>query len=125
MLLSFHQLWILYPGLFSFTVFSIASVHGNSPQALCGRDTYGSPQLEDCHILLESFANHQDNEVTVFDEEELRSDAKGSWPGVVEIIGVAHLERVVQVPRFFSRSKPTFDTASPNYGQSCESRDSG
>ncbi len=69
----------------------------------CGRQTYGLPDLVDCHPLLESFANHQDNILRVFDEE-LRVDQKGSWPGLIGIVGAAHLDRVVQVPRYYTLS---------------------
>lgn len=68
----------------------------------CGRQTYGSPDIVDCHPLLESFANYKDNVLRVFDEEQMRADEKGSWPGVIGTVGAAHLDRVVQVPRYYS-----------------------
>ena len=68
----------------------------------CGRQTYGLPNIVDCHPLLESFANYKDNVQLVFDEEQMRVDEKGSWPGVIGTVGAAHLDRVVQVPRYYS-----------------------
>ena len=68
----------------------------------CGRQTYGLPNVVDCHPLLESFANYKDNAQVIFDEEQMRVDRKGSWPGVVGIVEAAHLDRVVQVPRYYS-----------------------
>ncbi len=70
----------------------------------CGRQTYGTPNIVDCHPLLESFANHQDNVHRVFDEEQMRVDEKGSWPGVIDIVGAAHLSWIVQVPRYYTLS---------------------
>ena len=83
----------------------------NAEDYFCGRQTYGLPDLVDCHVLLESFANHQDNVQRVFDEEQMRADPKGSWPGLIGIVGAAHLDRVVQVPRYYSLSmydRPTY-----------------
>ena len=70
----------------------------------CGRQTYGLPDILDCHPLLESFANYKDNVQRVFDEEEMRADQTGSWPGLVGIVGAAHLDRVIQVPRYYTFS---------------------
>ena len=70
----------------------------------CGRQTYGSPDLLDCHPLLESFATYNDNLQRVFDEEEMRVNKAGSWPGVLGIVGAALLDRVIQVPRYYTMS---------------------
>ena len=80
------------------------SSQDNAEEYHCGRQTYGSPNIVDCHPLLESFANHQDNVHRVFDEEQMRVDEKGSWPGVIGIVGTAHLSWIVQVPRFYTLS---------------------
>ena len=77
----------------------------NQMLAECGHQTYGSPQLEDCHSLLESFANHLDTKIRVFDEEQQRTTEDGSWPGLLDITGAAHLDDAVQLPRYFSLSK--------------------
>lgn len=79
----------------------------NAEDYYCGRQTYGVPNIADCHPLLESFANYQDNVHRVFDEEQMRVDDKGSWPGVIGIVGAAHLSWVVQVPRYYTLS--TYD----------------
>ena len=81
--------------------------HDNAQDFYCGRQTYGLPDITDCHPLLESFANYKDNILRVFDEEQMRADQKGSWPGVVGIVGQAHLDKAVQVPRYYSLS--TYD----------------
>ena len=70
----------------------------------CGQQSYGSPNIVDCHPLLESFANHQDNVQRVFDEEQMRADGKGSWPGLIGIVGADHLNQAVQVPRYYTLS---------------------
>lgn len=76
----------------------------NAEEYYCGQNNYGSPNIVDCHPLLESFAIHQDNVQRVFDEEQMRVDDKGSWPGVIGIVGAAHLSWVVQVPRYYTLS---------------------
>ena len=83
------------------------SSHDNDERCYCGEQIYGLPDIADCHPLLESFANYQDNVHRVFDEEQLRVDADGSWPGVIGIVGASHLVWVVQVPRYFTLS--TYD----------------
>lgn len=80
------------------------SSQDNGEDYYCGRETYGSPNIVDCHPLLESFANYQDNVQRVFDEEQMRVDQKGSWPGVIGIVGSTHLNWVVQVPRYYTSS---------------------
>lgn len=80
----------------------------NAEDYYCGRQTYGSPNIVDCHQLLESFANFQDNVQRVFDEEQMRADEKGSWPGVIGIVGAAHLNRIVQVPRYYTLNSCNF-----------------
>ena len=70
----------------------------------CGRQVYGLPNIVDCHLLLESFAIHEDNVLRAFDEEQLRVDQQGSWPGAVDAVGASHVRRVVQVPRYYSLS---------------------
>lgn len=92
---------------FSFFLVSLASpvsvsAQDNNGDYFCGRQTYGSPNIVDCHPLLESFANYQDNTLRVFDEEQMRVDEKGSWPGVIGIVGASHLNRMVQVPRYYT-----------------------
>lgn len=76
----------------------------NVEEYYCGQDNYGSPNIVDCHPLLESFAVHQDNVNRVFDEEQMRADDKGTWPGVIGIVGATHLSWVVQVPRYYTLS---------------------
>ena len=97
-------LWVL--ALVPFSCASPVSVELQDTAAdyYCGRQTYGLPDIVDCHPLLESLAYYKDNSLRVFDEEQLRVDQQGSWPGVIGTVGAAHLDRVVQVPRFYSLS---------------------
>ena len=97
--------------VWGFLLLSIALASPVSPifqddagEYYCGRETYGSPNIVDCHPLLESFANYQDNVLRVFDEEQMRVDGQGSWPGLIGTVGAAHLNGVVQVPRFYTLS---------------------
>lgn len=77
-------------------------------QYYCGRGTYGSPRIKDCKPLLESFAQFNDYGIRVFDEEQLRADTKGSWPGCAHKIGSAQLARAVQIPRFYTQNSCNF-----------------
>ena len=77
----------------------------NAMEIECGRETYGSPLIRDCQILLESFANHRDSSLRVFDEEQLRVQKDGSWPGVGGIVDVSRLDGMVQIPRYFTLSQ--------------------
>ncbi len=70
----------------------------------CGRSTYGWPKVEDCHTLLESFADYRDNGLRFFDEEQIRVDAGGSWPGVGDIVGFSRVVPVIQLPRYYTLS---------------------
>lgn len=70
----------------------------------CGWETYGSPRIQDCRPLLESFANYQDNSIRFFDEEQLRADKSGSWPGATSILGPMQLSQAIQVPRYYTLS---------------------
>lgn len=70
--------------------------------AECGRDLYGSPKLEDCYTLLEKFADARDNGLRFFDEEQTRSDARGSWPGIGEVVGSSRVVPIVQLPRYYT-----------------------
>jgi len=68
----------------------------------CGRSTYGSPSVEECRVLQTSFANHEDTGIRVFDEEQQRISKDGSWPGMEDIVGAAHLDLVVQLPKVYT-----------------------
>ena len=100
---------LCFAWVFALITVSLASPVSVDPQNAdweyyCGRLTYGVPNIVDCHPLLESFADYRDNSQRVFDEEEMRLDNKGSWPGVVGLVGAAHLDRVIQVPRYYTLS---------------------
>ena len=67
---------------------------------VCNINPYGAPEFEDCAHLLAIFTNSQDVTLRIFDEEQLRADRDGSWPGIVNPFS----EGVVQVPRFWTKS---------------------
>ena len=90
---------------FYITPFFFLGIKLQAMQTECGQDTYGSPSLIDCRLLLESFANYIDVEIRVFDEEQLRRDKSGSWPGIVDVVGLDHVDSIVQLPRFYTLSK--------------------
>ena len=80
----------------------VASSH--SPPT-CNTEPYGTPDSYDCFNLLLGFANGHDAQLRVFDEEQLRADESGAWPGIVNPFKTS----VVQVPRFWSRSMLALD----------------
>ena len=81
-----------------------ALVQQDKFQIDCGRGTYGWPKLEHCHTLLENFADHQDNGLRFFDEEQIRVDPRGSWPGISAIVGLSRVIPVIQLPRYYTLS---------------------
>lgn len=95
---------ILYPTFFTSVIAATVMIPRDSFQANCGRDTYGLPKLEDCHKLLETFADHRDNGLRFFDEEQMRVDAGGSWPGINEVVGSSRIIPIIQLPRYYTLS---------------------
>lgn len=97
---------LIAPICCAFSFSSVVSVTAILSQvkydAECGRDLYGSPKLEDCHTLLEQFADARDNGLRFFDEEQTRSDTTGSWPGIGEIVGSSRVVPIVQLPRYYT-----------------------
>lgn len=85
-------------------------------QTECGIGSYGWPKVEDCHTLLETFANFQDNGLRYFDEEQIRVDARGSWPGVDAIFGPSRTVPVTQIPRYYTLSMSFIEHLSPADG---------
>ena len=78
------------------------TVHSNPyDKPVCNIYPYGAPDFNDCAYLLERFTNSQDTQLRIFDEEQLRADQDGAWPGIVN----PFRERVVQIPRFWSKSR--------------------
>ena len=109
MKLAVLQVWSLYLIIYQVTIrLPIVRAADVFIESYCGRDIYGSPRTEDCKSLLNTFADIQDNGVHVFDEEELRTDGRGSWPGVpAQVVGQENVQKAVQIPRFLSLSKWT------------------
>ena len=106
MLIYFNLFWICIGISHLFVLHSVAAQDSNQIfQYFCGYQTYGSPRIEDCHPLLESFAPFDDTGIRVFDEEQMRADHKGSWPGCSGTVGPVQLARAVQMPRFYTSSK--------------------
>ena len=104
-MLNIFHVWGLLTITILVNALSIGSVENAFLESYCGRDTYGSPRVEHCQAVLSSFADSQDNNIRVFDEEELRTDAKGSWPGVpMQLVDLTSLNEVIQIPRYLSFS---------------------
>ncbi|KAL2037253.1 hypothetical protein N7G274_009942 [Stereocaulon virgatum] len=82
--------------------------HRYEAEYYCGWETYGTPDIRDCRPLLDSFANYQDNSIRFFDEEQLRADKSGSWPGATSILGPVQLAQAVQVPRYYTQNTCNF-----------------
>lgn len=66
----------------------------------CNTNPYGRLDGYDCSNLLQEFADAADDQLRIFDEEQLRADNSGSWPGIRNPFRTS----VVQIPRFWSRS---------------------
>ena len=66
----------------------------------CNTNPYGWLDGYDCFSLLQEFTDAADDQLRVFDEEQLRADNSGSWPGIRNPFRTS----VVQVPRLWSRS---------------------
>ena len=62
---------------------------------------YGNPRSSDCEQLLYSFANYKDNQGRLFDEEQLRTAGRPSFPGVP----IAYSSHVFQLPAYWSLSQ--------------------
>lgn len=88
-LLALVHLFI--PGLLAVTSYSPAT---------CNISPYGEPDSYDCHLLAQAFADGQDDRLRVFDEEQLRGDDYGNWPGIRNPFQTG----AVQIPRLWSRS---------------------
>lgn len=73
---------------------------------VCSKEEYGSPDMPQCSELLDLFARADDHESIVFDEEELRSDVNGNWPGVMPH-QYAPRQKIVHMAKVYSWS-PSF-----------------
>ena len=91
-------LWLI----FHLVVFLFSLVATGVPyQTICNKKPYGMPNPGDCLTLTRSFVNKQDDELRIFDEEQLAVTRGNSWPGIVN----PFKSRVVQVPRYWSKRK--------------------
>lgn len=104
MVLTMLSRWTIYTFFILSLGFVIVNTQQNAMLVECGRSSYGTPLIEDCHPLLESFADHMDTGIRVFDEEQMRADHKGSWPGAIGTVGQTHIDRIVQIPRYYTSS---------------------
>ena len=103
---NYHNMRASCSKFFTISLFSgLCILPAIAVEIYCGKSEYGLPALEDCTSLLDDFANSQDTSVRVFDEEQLRADAEGSWPGLQCIFGTAMIRQAVQIPRVFTRSE--------------------
>lgn len=104
MILTSYLLRTLLAIIFTSSSAATAIAQRDRFQADCGRNTYGWPKVEDCHTLLENFADYRDNGLRFFDEEQIRVDAGGSWPGVGNIVGFSRVIPIIQLPRYYTLS---------------------
>lgn len=72
-------------------------------ECLCGTTLYGAPDIEDCKDLLSEFADPDDKTIRVFNDEQLKADSSGSWPGLERYVKSSHTGKAVQLPRTYSR----------------------
>lgn len=91
-----------------------SAAQGQDRECLCGTHLYGSPDISDCNDVLDEFANSKDNVIRVFDEEPLRPDAKGSWQGLIDIVGEKNTAQAIQLPRTYSRGASSFTPGGTN-----------
>lgn len=66
--------------------------------AICNEKPYGVLHIQQCLTLYRTFANRQDNQLRIFDEEQLQEVEGRSWPGIINPFKT----RVVQVPRLWT-----------------------
>lgn len=83
-------------GLLYLVLTALTSCH-ETP--ICNNNPYGQPRFRDCSYLLNRFADSHDGQLRIFDEEQLRSNVDGSWPGIRNPFPA----KVVQIPKFWSR----------------------
>lgn len=69
-----------------------------STQTICNATPYGQLRKHQCLTLCRDFADSSDNQLRIFDEEQLREGEGRSWPGIVNPFRT----KVVQVPRFWT-----------------------
>ena len=92
-----------------FHIFLLLSTLAPSVTALqygCVKEVFGSPNPADCSQLLDSLADSTDDAPRLFDEEQLRIDARWNFPGVKNQFAT----EVVQIPAFWSLSKCKFSS---------------
>ena len=87
--------------IFSILIFSLLCFRTvASHAARCDVSTYGKPEKSDCRNLFDKFTSPQDLQARFFDEEQLRADSDGAWPGVANVFQ----HPIVQLPKFFAMS---------------------
>jgi len=69
-----------------------------STRTICNATPYGQLHMHQCLTLWRTFADGSDNQLRIFDEEQLREVEGRSWPGIVNPFGTQE----VQVPRFWT-----------------------
>lgn len=77
--------------------------HSFAARVSCIKEYYGTPRASDCDELLGIFANANDDQPRLFDDEQLRTPGGFSFPGVKNTFP----SQVVQVPAYWSLSQYT------------------
>ena len=67
-------------------------------RTICSATLYGQLHMHQCLTLFGTFADRSDNQLRIFDEEQLREVEGRSWPGIINPFRT----QVVQVPRFWT-----------------------
>ncbi|KAL9103517.1 MAG: hypothetical protein Q9163_001435 [Psora crenata] len=83
-------------------------IDGTVARTFCDTSYYGLPSIGDCVGLLNDFVNKVDQATRVYDEEQLRTNDRGSWPGLHGIVTRDMIPQAVQIPRLFTRGSCNF-----------------
>lgn len=93
----------LLPTLSYLLVLCLITQHSLASRVSCVKEYYGTPRSSDCDELLGIFADANDNQPRLFDDEQLRTPGGLSFPGVKNV----YPDQVVQVPAYWSLSQYT------------------
>jgi len=67
-------------------------------QTICNATPYGRLHMHQCLTLSRNLADRSDNQLRIFDEEQLQEVEGRSWPGIINPFRT----QIVQVPRFWT-----------------------
>ena len=73
---------------------------GMPEQVVCSNSVFGSPSLVPCRNLLQALPSSVDEQIRLFDEEQLRNNGH-RWPGSANPFPAP----IVQVPKYWSNGQ--------------------